>query len=408
MGRVILGLALAVCLEVGVTAPGQGISFLSLDPRTGMIGMYVQGERVVFFESVRWERPADAVVEDIAASGVEVAVRLFDAQGRNIAVLSQGQGVPDDWETGGTGSLSPAQAHEAFSQGLAAIEALTAVSLDPRFEPDRTTLIALDASLSIAQQETEDAIKALESVGVFGTSPDLAAIQASSADFQVLEIWSKCIDLLCIARHGATRTHRYIDGVLGEVINQCNHGSCPDTNGMELKQRCQGPTLADPRLLIRPVGCSAPYDALSRGGHHNSNDDTDLQNARVFASKPFSQYQGQCSDGAGSPEPRHDCWAGRADWALDNQAPLGEFHLTRSYTAHGWALDPDDLQRPVWIHFYIDGVLAGEATANPPGEGAWSWTIPPAFRIPGLHSVTAYALDYGVAVPLGMQTYTVP
>jgi hypothetical protein len=144
-----------------------------------------------------------------------------------------------------------------------------------------------------------------------------------------------------------------------------------------------------------------------------------LQNARVVANRPFNTAQGQCTDGTGSQEPRHYCWAGRADWPADNQSPLGRFNVIRAYTAFGWAFDPDDLPRAVLIHFHIDRVFAGAATANQPrpaindrfwipGDRGWSWAIPPVFRAPGLHSVTAYALDYTVVTNLGTLTYAVP
>ncbi|HEY0127319.1 MAG TPA: hypothetical protein VGB58_09305, partial [Blastococcus sp.] len=92
--------------------------------------------------------------------------------------------------------------------------------------------------------------------------------------------------------------------------------------------------------------------------------------------------------------------------ATQQALPIGSFDgisaSGATISARGWAFDPDDGGRPVSVHAYVDGAIAGLATADAPRPDvgaafpaagpahglSWSTTV-----APGEHRVCLYAID---------------
>jgi peptidoglycan hydrolase-like protein with peptidoglycan-binding domain len=104
-----------------------------------------------------------------------------------------------------------------------------------------------------------------------------------------------------------------------------------------------------------------------------------------------------------------------------NRVPFGALDAvtagTGSFTASGWALDPDTTL-PIRVHLYVDGHATLSLSAATPrldvgrifGKGANHGYVATVKAIPGTHQVCAYAIDSaGGANPrIGCKNVTVP
>jgi hypothetical protein len=75
-------------------------------------------------------------------------------------------------------------------------------------------------------------------------------------------------------RHGATLlTNITSSGTVVSGWAACNHGRCP----FEMPLKCSWTSGLDRPLITSAPMCQTPYDAFSRSGKHNSNDDAKIQ-----------------------------------------------------------------------------------------------------------------------------------
>ena len=274
---VLIGLLVAGC-EGAQSAPQQGLVLFPSDASHGLSGMYVVGSRVILFDTARAPRPAEAA-RMYGLPDFELAARFTDADGRLIASMAEGHGLPDDW------SQAPALDNHV-DEVAAASRALATATIDAALEPERAALLRAAQTLVEAASE--------------GPEPSTANI-AYSTYYQRIQIWKKDLKacfLVCVTygEHSATRTKVFADGVVIGTQDRCNHGDCPAAGGMALFNTCQGPSVAAQTSLVPQSECSTSYNWASVLGTHNCNDDTTFEVRRVMQNVYNSTTGGICSD----------------------------------------------------------------------------------------------------------------
>ena len=118
-----------------------------------------------------------------------------------------------------------------------------------------------------------------------------------------------------------------------------------------------------------------------------------------------------CADGAcGITEVKHQAAVAEEDassssvWNLFNNRPVGRAGgVWKNGTAHGWAYDPDQPNKRIGVHFYIDGKYVGAAKADEKRNGIdvdhishnrwYTFTIPAKYWDGKKHRLRAYGID---------------
>jgi hypothetical protein len=224
-------------------------------------------------------------------------VRFLDENGVPFLIQVGGDSPIDpEWERSyhaATPSLVEPNEEEArtpFRFAGKAIQALRSVKFRPGFAPEHQALLSL-APL----------VKRALSVEKIADSPEaFSPAQTAPCTYRhKIEIHDApcCLQL---GRHGATIAWNITSaGSATQAWVTCNHGRC----ATQMPLKCSWTSSANRCQLSLAPMCSTPYDALSRSGKHNSNDDADIQYGGIRRACTPSPTAGTCRDAARNDQP---------------------------------------------------------------------------------------------------------
>lgn len=274
----------AVLVE-GQTLP-RGLTELSVDDVGRITGRFeLNGARIAFETRRGPETPWILRATDPRTPPYEIDVRFVDENGVPFLVQVGGHGAMDaEWESSFHTSSPLLEHHEQevrqpFLLAGKAIKALRSVKFRSDLAPEHRAILGL-ASVVEKALLTEK-IEVSE-----------APAEASCTYRHKVEIHdaSCCVTL---GRHSATIAWNITSsGKATRVWVTSNHGR----SAADMPLKCSWTSSANRcQISVAPM-CSTPYDAFSRSGKHNCNDDTGIQYGGIRGAYSPSPTAGLCKD----------------------------------------------------------------------------------------------------------------
>jgi hypothetical protein len=303
-----LSCSLAGCADVAPSQdPGTGtVRIVKADEAAGALVLSFEQEGRAITYDMRlgpvMETPPSA--EELAANpdlpSYQVDARVLDSNGQPFHMQMGGDAfIEASWTTPKVEGFDEAERDKDFQMTRDAVPALRALKVPAGLNQLRLSAMEIGNTLDEAADKSDSdpgEAPSTEARAALAVAPCVVCAGPRSVakwDFQV-----RRHPVALVGDHSAVLLRGWSSATkIVYTAVSCNHGACANSSSMTTKCTMAGFKVDDGThsRFFYSDGCSTPYNVLSIRGHHNCNDDSELQGRAIWQDRGQSTTGGNCS-----------------------------------------------------------------------------------------------------------------